>query len=451
MNNQANDKLISQLVELAKTNAKIDQELYLKYNVKRGLRNDDGTGVLVGLTTIGDVHGYVIDEGEIKPVEGRLRYRGIDIKELVKGFQSENRYGFEETAFLLLFGKLPNKKELSDFCELLNLYRNLPEGFKENIILKSPGKNLMNLLIRQVSVLYAYDPDPDNLDLENVLMQCIKLIARFPAMVAYAYHAKRHYHQGKSLHLHHQSGEHSHAENFLSLIRPTRDFSRLEAEILDLCLVLHAEHGGGNNSTFTVHVVSSTGTDTYSAIAAAIGSLKGPKHGGANTKVMEMMEDAKKNIKDWTNENQIKDYITKIIKKEAFDRSGLIYGMGHAVYSLSDPRAELLKAKAMELAKESKREEEFYLYTKIEEIGKQTFQELKGTKIICANVDFYSGFVYDMLGIEEDLHTPIFAISRIAGWSAHLIEEIVSGGRIIRPAYKYVLGEQKYIPLDKRK
>ncbi len=442
---------INKFVELARKNNLIDPQLFNKYNVKRGLRNEDGTGVLVGLTTIGDVHGYVIDEGEAKPVEGRLRYRGIDIKELVKGFQSENRYGFEETAFLLLFGKLPTKKELEDFNELLNTYRNLPEGFKENIILKSPGKNLMNLLIRQVSVLYAYDPDPDNLEIENVLSQCIKLIARFPAMVAYAYHAKKHYYESKSLHLHHQVKDHSHAENFLSLIRPNRDFSKLEAELLDLALVLHAEHGGGNNSTFTVHVVSSTGTDTYSCIAAAIGSLKGPKHGGANTKVMEMIEDAKKNIKDWTNENQIRDYITKILKKEAFDRSGLIYGMGHAVYSLSDPRAELLKEKAKDLAKEAKREEEFYLYTKIEEIGKQLFAELKGSKVICANIDFYSGFVYDMLGIEEDLHTPIFAIARIAGWSAHLIEEIVSGGRIIRPAYKYVLGEHNYIPLNQRK
>ncbi len=442
--------LIKELAELAKENAKIEPELYTRFNVKRGLRNEDGSGVLVGLTTIGDVHGYIIDEGEAKPVEGRLRYRGIDVKELVKGFQQEKRFGFEETAFLLLFGKLPNKKELSDFQDLLYSYRNLPEGFKENIILKSPGRDLMNLLIRQVSVLYSYDEDPDNLAVENVLEQCIRLIARFPAMVAYAYHAKKHYHKGESLYLHHQNQKHSHAENFLSLIRPHRDFTRLEAEVLDLCLVLHAEHGGGNNSTFTVHVVSSTGTDTYSAITAAIGSLKGPKHGGANTKVMEMIADAKREIKDWTNENQIRDYLVRIIKKEAFDRSGLIYGMGHAVYSLSDPRAELLKEKSRELAKATKREEELYLYEKIEELGKQVFAELKGSKVICANVDFYFGFVYDMLGIEEDLHTPLFAIARIAGWSAHLIEEIISGGRIIRPAYKYVLGEKEYIPLEQR-
>ncbi|MGC8765617.1 MAG: citrate/2-methylcitrate synthase [Brevinematia bacterium] len=442
--------LIKELSGLARENAKIEPELYTKYNVKRGLRNEDGSGVLVGLTTIGDVHGYIIDEGETKPVEGRLRYRGIDVRDLVNGFQSEKRFGFEETVFLLLFGKLPTKSELESFTELLGSYRNLPEGFKENIILKSPGKNLMNLLIRQVSVLYSYDPDPEDLSIEHVLEQCIKLIAQFPAMVAYAYHAKKHYHEGKSLHLHHQLSHHSHAENFLSLIRTNRNYTELEAAVLDLCLVLHAEHGGGNNSTFTVHVVSSTGTDTYSAIAAAIGSLKGPKHGGANTKVMEMMEDAKKEIKDWTNENQIRDYIVRLLKKEAFDRSGLIYGMGHAVYSLSDPRAELLKEKAKELAAATKREEEFYLYQKIEELGKVIFAEMKGSKVICANVDFYSGFVYDMLDIEEDLHTPLFAIARIAGWSAHLIEEIVSGGRIIRPAYKYVLGEKEYIPLSQR-
>jgi len=443
-------ELIKQLALIAQENARIAPELYSKYNVKRGLRNEDGSGVLVGLTTIGDVHGYIIDEGEAKPVEGRLRYRGIDVKDLISGFQAENRYGFEETAFLLLFGKLPNKKELTAFCELLNNYRFLPEGFKENIILKAPGKDLMNVLARQVCVLYSYDPDPDNMAIENVLDQCIKLIARFPAMVAYAYHAKRHYHEGKSLHLHHQSTTYSHAENFLSLIRPTQDFTRLEAEILDLCLVLHAEHGGGNNSTFTVHVVASTGTDTYSAITAAIGSLKGPKHGGANLKVIEMMTDAKKEIKDWTNEKQIRNYIERLIKKEAFDRSGLIYGMGHAVYSLSDPRAIILKEKARELAKFTKREEEMYLYEKFEEIAKKVFAEMKGSKVICANVDFYSGFVYDMLNLEEFLYTPIFAIARIAGWSAHLIEEIVSGGRIIRPAYKYVLDEKKYIPLDQR-
>ena len=443
-------ELIKQLSLIAQENARIAPELYTKYNVKRGLRNEDGSGVLVGLTTIGDVHGYIIDEGEVKPVEGRLRYRGIDVKDLVTGFQAEKRYGFEETVFLLLFGKLPNKKELSSFCELLNNYRFLPEGFKENIILKAPGKDLMNVLARQVSVLYSYDPDPDNLAVENVLDQCIKLIARFPAMIAYAYHAKRHYHEGKSLHLHHQSTTYSHAENFLSLIRPTQEFTKLEAEILDLCLVLHAEHGGGNNSTFAVHVVASTGTDTYSAITAAIGSLKGPKHGGANSKVIEMMTDAKREIKDWTNDKQIRNYLERLLKKEAFDRSGLIYGMGHAVYSLSDPRAILLKEKARELAKFTKREEEMYLYEKFEEIAKKVFAEMKASKVICANVDFYSGFVYDMLNIEEVLYTPIFAMARIAGWSAHLIEEIVSGGRIIRPAYKYVLGEKKYIPLDQR-
>jgi len=439
-----------ELATLAEHNNYIDPELYARYNVKRGLRNPDGSGVLVGITTIGDVHGYIIDENETKPVEGRLRYRGIDVKELVKGFQTENRFGFEETAFLLLFGKLPGEVELENFKQLLIDNRELPEGFVENMILKAPSKDIMNKLARSVFASYSYDDNPDDTSVPNVLRQCIELIARFPAMIAYGYQAKQHYHHGQSLYIHNQKRNLSTAENFLSLIRPDKEFSKIEAEILDLALVLHAEHGGGNNSTFTLHVVASTGTDTYSAIGAAVGSLKGPKHGGANKEVMEMMDDIKSHVKDWTNEQEIRDYLVKIIRKEAFDRSGLIYGMGHAVYSLSDPRAVLLKEKAAELAAEKKREEEFTLYKNVEKIGKEVFAEEKKNKVICANVDFYSGFVYDMLSIPRELHTPIFAMARIAGWSAHLIEEIVSGGKIIRPAFKYVLPPQEYVPLNQR-
>nr|WP_271436029.1 citrate/2-methylcitrate synthase [Thermospira aquatica] len=450
---QMQPKDLSQLTPFTsylETNNVIPNELYTEYNVKRGLRNTDGTGVLVGLTHIGEVHGYVMDEGVPVPVEGRLRYRGIDIFDLVEGFQKENRYGFEETVFLLLFGQLPTKKELEEFSALLARYRQLPDGFKENIILKSPSPNIMNLLTREVSALYAYDPEPDDISVANVLDQCLQLIAQFPAMVAYGYHAKRHYYENESLFLHHQSDRLAHVENFLSLLRPNREFDPIEAHILDLAFVLHAEHGGGNNSTFTLHVVSSTNTDTYSAIVAALCSLKGPRHGGANAEVVNMMDDVKKHIKDWSNENEIKDYIRKLLNKEAYDRRGLIYGMGHAVYSLSDPRAILLKKKAEELARYKKREEEFHLYDLFERFSRQLFAEKAKNKIICANVDFYAGFVYDMLGIPRELYTPLFALSRMAGWSAHRLEELIAGGRIIRPAYKCISEPKEYVPLDRR-
>jgi citrate synthase len=439
-----------ELSSLAEHNNTITPGNYAKYNVKRGLRNADGSGVLVGLTTIGDVHGYIIDEGDAKPVEGRLRYRGIDIRDLAEGVQRENRFGYEETAFLLMFGRLPDKEELSNFTGLLSENRELPDGFTENMILKAPSKDIMNKLARSVFASYSYDENPDDTSVANVLRQCIQLIARFPAMVAYGYQAKHHYHDNGSLYLHKQRSDLSTAENFLQLIRPTQEYTSLEAKVLDLALILHAEHGGGNNSSFAVHVVSSSGTDTYSAIGAAVGSLKGPKHGGANHEVGDMMEDIKKNVPDWKNEGLVSDYLRKILRKEAFDKSGLIYGMGHAVYSLSDPRAILIKEQAAMLAKEKGREEEFALYADVERLGKEVFHEEKGSKIICANVDFYSGFVYDMLNIPKDLHTPIFAISRIAGWAAHRIEEIVSGGRIMRPAYKYILPQQQYIPMAKR-
>ena len=430
--------------------SKIDPDLYSRYNVKRGLRNSDGSGVLVGLTGVGDVHGYIVDEGEASPVEGRLRYRGIDVKDLTVGFQNEKRFGFEETAFLLMFGHLPEKDELADFTNSLATNRELPEGFKENMIFRAPSKDIMNKIARSVLTLYSYDENSEDRSIKNVLRQCIELIARFPVLVAYGFQAKQHYFEGSSLYIHNQQENLSTAENFLSIVRPNKEYTRTEAEILDLALVLHAEHGGGNNSTFTVHVVASTDTDTYSSIGAAVGSLKGPKHGGANHSVSMMMQDILNNVKEVSNESALKEYIRKIFRKEAFDRTGLIYGMGHAVSSLSDPRAILLKAKTKELAKEKGRDEEFSLYEEVERLGKIVFEEEKGSKVICANIDFYSGFVYDMLGIHPDLHTPIFAMARIAGWASHLIEEIVSGGRIMRPAYKYVLPPQKYVPLNER-
>jgi citrate synthase len=449
---QIEDKsYLERLAALAEKNNYIEPTLYEKYNVKRGLRNSDGTGVLVGLTEIGEVHGYILDEGERIPDQGRLLYRGIDIWDIVTNFQAEGRFGFEEVSYLLLFGELPNRQDLVNFSNLLAENRSLPDGFVEDMILKAPSNDIMNKLARSVLASYSYDKNPDDLSIKNVVRQSIELIARFPIMVAYGYQAKAHYHGNQSLYIHLPQKELSTAENFLYMIRPNNQYSRLEAELLDLALVLHAEHGGGNNSTFTVHVVSSTGTDIYSVIAAAVGSLKGPKHGGANIKVMEMMDDIKNNVKDWADEEEVKYYLTKILNKEAFDKKGLIYGLGHAVYTLSDPRAVLLKAKAAELAKEKNMEDEFGLYLTIEKVGPELFASKKGNeKIIAPNVDFYSGFVYKMLNIPVELYTPIFAIARISGWCAHLLEELVSGGRIIRPAYKNVIGKRKYIPLEQR-
>nr|WP_041715832.1 citrate/2-methylcitrate synthase [Acetivibrio clariflavus] len=437
--------------EIIKRNNHIQNEMFEKYNVKRGLRNADDTGVLVGLTEVGDVHAYIMDEGEKIPVEGKLRYRGIDIYDIVEGFISENRLGFEETCYLLLFGELPNKQQLDEFSQLLGSKRTLPDYFAEDMILKAPSKDIMNKLARAVLASYSYDENPDDTSIENTLRQCIELIARFPTMVAYGYQAKRHYHDRQSLFLHSPRPELSTAENILHLIRPDSTYTRSEVEILDLLLVLHAEHGGGNNSTFATRVVSSSGTDTYSAIAAAIGSLKGPKHGGANIKVMQMMENIKANVKNWSDEGEVSDYLVKILKKEANDGSGLIYGIGHAVYTLSDPRAVLLKRKAEELAKETGNEEEYNLFTTIERLAPEVFAKVKKSdKVVSANVDFYSGFVYKSLGIPVELYTPLFAIARIAGWSAHLLEEHINGGRIIRPAYKNVKGKIPYKPLKDR-
>jgi len=442
---------INNLSSLAEKHNRIALELYQKHNVKRGLRNADGSGVLVGLTEIGDVHGFIFDEGEKIPAQGRLTYRGIKIEDLVAGFQKEKRSGFEEVCYLLLFGDLPVEQQLEDFKSMLAEHRELPNGFTENMILKAPSSDIMNKLARSVLAAYSYDPNPDDISIKNVLRQCIELIARFPTMAAYGYQAKSHYFNNKSLFIHNPQKNLNTAENILHLIRPDSKYSKLEAETLDLSLVLHAEHGGGNNSTFTDHVVSSSETDTYSAIAAAVGSLKGPKHGGANIRVMAMMEDIKTNVKDWQDEEEIDGYLVKIINRQAGDRSGLIYGIGHAVYTLSDPRAVLLKQKIAEMAKEKSYSEEFQLYKIVEKLAPAAFKRVKNSdKVVSANVDFYSGFVYKMLNIPQELYTPIFAIARIAGWSAHRIEEIISGGRIIRPAYRNVSTRQPYIYLSER-
>ena len=437
--------------QLAIENNTIDPELYTRYNVKRGLRNADGTGVLVGLTSIGDVHGYIVDENEKVPVEGRLRYRGIDIEEIVEGCRNEKRFGYNEVAYLLLFGNLPNREQLEHFKGMLDACRELPDGFTENMILKAPSPDVMNKLARAVLASYSYDENPDDISIKNVLRQCIELIARFPTMVAYGYQAKCHYYDNKSLIIHKPQPGLSTAQNFLHMIRPDSSYTELEAEILDLSLILHAEHGGGNNSAFALHVVSSSDTDTYSAIAAAVGSLKGPKHGGANIKVSDMMEDIKNNVRDWADDEEIAAYLTRILRKETFDGKGLIYGMGHAVYTLSDPRAIILREKASELAGAKSRLDEYKLFLTVERLTPKLFADVKGNdKVIAANVDFYSGFVYDMLNIPRELYTPIFAISRIAGWSSHRIQEIVSGGRIIRPAYKSVLMHRPYLSLGER-
>lgn len=443
--------LFNEFTTMAEINSCINPELHGKYNTKRGLRNNDGTGVLIGLTEIGEVYAYIIEDEEKIPQEGRLYYRGIEINDLVGGFQEEKRHGFDEVCFLLLFGKLPAAARLEYFQELLRENRNLPDGFTEDMILKAPSRDIMNKMARSVLASYSYDENAEDTSVANVLRQSIQLIARFPTMAAYAYQARAHNFGKKSLYIHNPQKNLSPAENFLYMIRPDNQYSELEAEILDLNLILHAEHGGGNNSAFTTHVVSSTDTDTYSAIAAAIGSLKGTKHGGANIKVFNMVEDIKANLRNWDSEKEIEDYLVKIIRKKAFDGSGLIYGIGHAVYTLSDPRARLLKEKASALSREKGMGEEFNLYNVIEKLAPLVIAEEKGIdKAMATNVDFYSGFVYKMLNIPVELFTPIFAMSRIAGWSAHRIEEIVSGGRVIRPAYKNVMPKSSYIPLAHR-
>ena len=420
------------------------KELFKQYSVKRGLRNDDGTGVMAGLTSVGAVLGYYIDDGEKIPMEGHLRYRGYDL--------TEKRFGFEEVAYLLLFGHLPDKKTLDDFSRLIGNLRVLPEGFAEDMILKAPSKNIMNKIARSVLASYSYDSNPDDISTGNILRQSIELIARLPVMAAYGYQAKSHYHDGKSLYLHTPQPRLSTAENLLYMIRPDNKYTREEAEMLDVLLMIHAEHGGGNNSAFTTRVVSSSDTDTYSAIAAAIGSLKGPKHGGANAKVMGMMEEIKANVKHWEDDEEVKAFLAKILRKEAFDGSGLIYGMGHAIYTYSDPRCILLKEKAGQLVSNHPEfEKEFKLYCSVERLTPGVFAEVKNNhKVMCANVDMYSGFVYKMLGIPTEMYTPLFAISRIVGWCAHRLEEVIGCGRIIRPAYKSMVHSKEYTKIDNR-
>jgi len=438
------------LAEIA-GNDYIESELYTKFNVKRGLRNADGTGVLVGLTRVGDVHGYIIDEGDKIAVPGKLYYRGIDVEDIVNNASKEGRFCFEETVYLLLFGRLPTKKQLDDFNALTSEYRTLPKNFAEDVILRTPSRDIMNKLASSILALYSYDEEPENQSPENVLRQCLQLIARFPTIVAYSYMAMRHYFHKESLVIHQVDPSCSISETLLSLIRPDQKYSQYEAQLLDWALALHAEHGGGNNSTFTVHVISSSDTDTYSAIAAGIGSLKGFKHGGANAKVIGMMEDIKKNVKNWNSEKEVAEYLEKILKGEVYDRSGLIYGQGHAVYTITDPRATLLRDKAVALAEEKGFIKELNLYRLIEKITPHVFKKVKGSdKDICTNVDFYSGFVYKMLGIPPELNTPIFAVSRAAGWCAHRLEEIIAGGRIIRPAYKCIQLRRLYTEIDKR-
>ena len=445
------ERMIEKLAENAAVKSHINLDLYSKYNVKRGLRNNDGTGVLVGLTEVGEVMSYIVDDAERIPIEGRLYYQGYEVSDIVDNAWKNGRFGFEEVAFLLTTGELPSEQELVDFKQLLAESRPLPTGFTEDMILKAPSPDVMNKLARSVLALYSYDENPDSIELTNVVRQCIELIARFPVLIAYGYMARRHYVEHQSLFLHDPIPEYNTAQNILHLIRPDGKFTEMEARVLDLMLCLHAEHGGGNNSSFVTHAVSSTGSDTYSVIAAAVGSLKGPQHGGASNKAYAMMKEMRDTVKDWNDDGQVRDYLASILKKEAFDRSGLIYGIGHAVYTLSDPRTRLLKQYAKELAVQKGKEDVFELYESVERLAPDVFHEVKNNdKIVCANVDYYAGFIYSMLGIPPELFTPIFATARIAGWSAHRIEEIVSGGRIMRPAYKCVCKRREYSPMDIR-
>ena len=443
--------LLKTLSEVAKKSCLIDSSLYQQYEVKRGLRDISGRGVLAGLTEIAEVHSYIISENEMVPCEGKLYYRGIDIEEIAQGFFKDGRFGFEETCYLLLFGNLPTKDGLAKFSDLLGKCREIRHDFVRDIIMKAPSKNIMNTIARSVLALYSFDDNADDSSIVNVLRQSIELIARFPLLAVYGYQAYSHYHKKESLYIHSPQENLSTAQNILFMLRPDSKYTEFEAKVLDLALVLHAEHGGGNNSTFTTHVVTSSGTDTYSAIAAAMGSLKGPKHGGANIKVVEMMENIKDNISDWTDEEEISAYLVKMLHKEAFDNSGLIYGIGHAVYSLSDPRAVIFKQQVARLAAEKGLEEEFALYSRVERLAPEMISQVrKMYKGVSANVDFYSGFVYRMLDLPPEMYTPIFAVARIAGWCAHRIEEIVNGGKIIRPAYKSIAPHRPYVPIEKR-
>lgn len=445
------DKKFDELVEFSKRSGKIDLSLYTEYDVKRGLRDSSGQGVLTGLTEISDVLAFDVDEnGEKYPVDGSLYYQGYNVRDLIHGTDAR-RFGFEEVIYLLLFGELPTQTQLDEFNEILSYYRELPDTFVRDVVMKATSKNMMNTLQKCVLTLYSYDDNPDDISIPNVLRQSLSLIAKLPLIAVYGYHAYRHYHENENLFIRNPKPELSMAENILQMLHPDGAYTELEAKVLDVALILHADHGGGNNSTFTTHVVSSSGTDTYSAIAASLSSLKGPKHGGANLKVMEMFEDIKANVSDWEDEEELRSYLMKMLDKKAFDNSGLIYGMGHAVYTLSDPRCVILKQYAKKLSVEKREEREFALYERVERIaGDCIARRRRLLKPVCANVDFYSGFVYAMLGLPRELYTPIFAISRIAGWSAHRIEELVNEGKIIRPAYKYVGHHKEYRSVEKR-
>lgn len=430
---------------------RITKEEFEQNRVKRGLRNSDGTGVVAGLTHVCNVHGYLINDGDRVPDDGKLIYRGIDVADLIGGCVAEDRYSFEETIWLLLFGSLPNRHQYDRIGEILYENRELPDYFPEDVIMKNPSKNIMNKLARGVLTLYSYDENPDDLSLENNIRQSISLIARLPAIMSYAYQVKRRHFDKESMFFHPFEKGHKTAQSILSAVRENKEFTEEEAKLLDLCMTLHAEHGGGNNSTFAARVLSSAETDIYSTMAAAIGSLKGFKHGGANLKVREMMEDVMQNVQNWENEDEVESYLEKIVKGEAGDKSGLIYGMGHAIYTKSDPRAVILKAKARELAAKTGFDKKLRLYETVERMSPEAFLRAKGNgKVISANVDFYSGLVYEMLGIPQDLFTPLFAVSRIPGWCAHRIEELTTGGRIIRPAYRALQTDIAYQPMDDR-
>ena len=428
----------------------MDIGLYQKFDVKRGLRESNGRGVLTGLTEISDVNGHKEVNGEFVPIEGELYYQGYRVSDLVAGNRNK-KFNFEEATYLLLFGDLPTKAELREFIHLLSQYRELPSKFVRDVILKAPSKNIMNGMQRSVLTLYSYDQDPDDTSIQNVFRQALQLIGVMPMIAVYNYHAYQHYNNDRSLIIRYPSEELSTSENILRMLRDDGAYTDLEAKVLDQCLVIHAEHGGGNNSTFTTHVVSSTGTDTYSAVAASLASLKGPRHGGANLKVEKMFADIKNHLSNWEDEEQIQAYLEKIMKKEAFDCSGLVYGMGHAIYTLSDPRAVILKEAARKLSEAKGLEEEFSLYESVERISSKLLTERKKlSKPICCNVDFYSGFVYSMLGIPRQLYTPIFAIARISGWAAHRMEELINEGKLVRPAYKYVGHHRAYRKLEDR-
>ena len=444
------DKLIAELYDSCLKEGTIDLSLYFEYDVKRGLRDINGKGVLAGLTEISDVVSYDVNGGKKIPCNGRLYYRNYNVEDLVNGLKGR-RYAFEEITYLLLFGQLPDEKQLQRFEKLISGYQTLSNNFTRDVIMKAPSSNIMNALQKSILTLYSYDENPEDISAFNVLRQSIQLIAKMPLISVYAYCAYKHFKLNKSLMIRNPVPEYSTAENILHMLRENGKFTPLEASVLDIALVIHAEHGGGNNSTFTTHVVTSSGTDTYSAVAAAIASLKGFRHGGANLKAKHMLEDIKTHVLNWKDEDAIRDYISKIVDKEAFDNTGLVYGIGHAVYTESDPREIILKKYARKLAIEKNRTDEFEFYDRIERIAKEVITAKRRLyKPICANVDFYSGFVYDMLQIPEELFTPIFAISRISGWCAHRLEEIINNGKIIRPAYKYVAEHQDYIPLEER-